>query len=442
MAIADYINNHNTRLKQVENLIPDPTTLAETEIPLRLIGDLIMKAIYQYSIISGSHVSDIIKLPYFGVMEPIMATLRKAGLIEFEGSEGLGDMAYRWVLTDKGRERAREILDHSTYLGPAPVSLEKYRNMVRAQTVNNIRVVPSQVKNALADMVISDEMLELVGPAINTGHSIFLYGSAGNGKTFLSEHIARLLSGDIYIPYAIEADGFVIKVFDPNVHDLNGEPLDHFDPNNANLEKRIDARWTLCKRPVVTVGGELTMNNLDLIYDEAFHFYEAPLQLKANGGMFLIDDFGRQQMRPRDLLNRWIVPLEKRLDFLSLINGKKIEVPFDEFILFSTNLAPRDLVDEAFLRRIQNKIEVHNPTFDEYREIMKRNCELLGVPYSEDGMVYLLKEHYVKPKRELRSCQPRDLLKQIIGIAAYQGVAPHLSRELIDPAAASYFVEL
>jgi predicted ATPase with chaperone activity len=192
----------------------------------------------------------------------------------------------------------------------------------------------------------------------------------------------------------------------------------------------------------VVVGGELTLTNLDLIYDESFHFYEAPLQLKANGGMFLIDDFGRQQMRPRDLLNRWIVPLEKRLDYLSLSNGKKIEVPFDEFIVFSTNLAPRDLVDEAFLRRIQNKIEIHNPTFDEFREIMKRNCELQGVPYSEEGMVYLLKEHYVKPKRELRSCQPRDLLKQISGIAAYQGVPPRLVRELIDPATASYFVEL
>lgn len=442
MAIADYISNQNNRLKQVEALLPGPTTLAETEIPSRLIGDLIIKAIHQYSIISANQIAEIIKLPFFGVIEPLLTTLRKADLIDVGGSEGLGEMAYKWVLTPKGRDRIKEILDHSTYLGPAPVSLENYRNLVRVQTVNTVRVVPAQVKNALSDMVVSDEVMELIGPAINTGHSIFLYGSAGNGKTYLSEHIARLLTGDIYIPYAIEADGFVIKVFDPNIHELSDEPLDHFDPNNDKLEKWIDARWVLCKRPVVVAGGELTMNNLDLIYDEAFHFYEASLQLKANGGMFLIDDFGRQQMRPRDLLNRWIVPLEKRLDYLSLINGKKIEVPFDEFIIFSTNLAPRDLVDEAFLRRIHNKIEVHNPTFDEYREIMKRNCETQGVPYSEDGMVYLLKEHYVKPKRELRSCQPRDLLKQIIGIAAYQGIAPRLSRELIDTAAASYFVEL
>ncbi len=439
MAIADF-NTNSIRMKQVEGLIPAPNNLADTDIPVRLIGDLVLKAIHQYSIISVSLLSDIIKLPFFGVIEAALETLRRAELVEVGGSEGLGEMTYQWVLTAKGRERAKEILDHSTYVGPAPVSLEKYRRMVRAQTINNIRVVPAQVKTVMADMVVSDEMLELIGPAVNTGQSIFLYGAAGNGKTFLSEHIAKLLSGDIFIPYAVEADGFIIKVFDPNIHETSGEPFSHFDP--TNLESRVDNRWALCRRPVVVVGGELTMNNLDLIYDDNFHFYEAPFQLKANGGMFLIDDFGRQQMRPRDLLNRWIVPLEKRLDFLSLINGKKIEVPFDEFIVFSTNLAPRDLVDEAFLRRIQNKIEVHNPTFDEYREIMKRNCELQGVPYNEDGMVYLLKEHYVKPKRELRSCQPRDLLKQIIGIAAYQGVAPRLSRELIDPAAASYFVEL
>lgn len=439
MAIADYSAN-SIRMKQVEGLIPAPTGLTDTDIPVRVIGDLIIKAIHQYSIISVKTLSDIIKLPFFRVLEPVLDTLRKADLVAVGGSEGLGEMTYQWVLTAKGRDRAKEILEHSTYLGPAPVSLEKYRKMVRVQTINNIRVVPAQVKAALHDMVINDEMMELIGPAINTGQSIFLYGAAGNGKTFLSEHIARLLSGDIFIPYAIETDGFIVKVFDPNIHEISGEPLSHFDP--ANLESRVDTRWALCHRPVVVVGGELTMTNLDLIYDDDFHFYEAPFQLKANGGMFLIDDFGRQQMRPRDLLNRWIVPLEKRLDFLSLMNGKKIEVPFDEFIVFSTNLAPRDLVDEAFLRRIQNKIEVHNPTYDEYREIMKRNCELQGVPYSEDGMVYLLKEHYVKPNRELRACQPRDLLKQIIGIAAYQGVAPRLSRELIDPAAASYFVEL
>ena len=437
MSIADY-TGRDVKLRNVERLIPEPNSIPETEIPVRLVGDLIMKVIYQYTIISAQRIADIIKLPYFGVIEASLTGLRRAELVEVGGSDGLGDMAYQWVLTPKGRERMREILDHSTYVGPAPVSLDSYRKMTKMQSIGEIKVGPHQVKDALADMVVGKDMIELLGPAVNTGRSLFLYGPPGNGKTMLSEHVATLLGGDIYVPYAIEADGFVIKVFDQNIHQPSNES--GHDPNS--LEKRPDNRWILCKRPVIVVGGELTLTSLDLIYDEVAHYYEAPFQLKANGGMFLIDDFGRQQMRPRDLLNRWIVPLEKRNDFLTLRTGKKIEVPFDELIVFSTNLAPRDLVDEAFLRRIQNKIEVRNPTFEEYREILRRNCDTLGVPFNEEGAVYLLREHYVKAKRELRSCQPRDLLKQIIGIAAYQGIAPTLSKDLLDSAVTSYFVEL
>jgi predicted ATPase with chaperone activity len=292
----------------------------------------------------------------------------------------------------------------------------------------------------MTDMVVGNDILESIGPAINTGRSMFLYGPAGNGKTLLSEHVAKLLGGDIYVPYAIEADGYIIKVLDYNLHVANIEGRAVYDP--TSLDRRLDGRWVMCKRPVIVVGGELSLSSLDLIWDDSFKFYEAPFQLKANGGMFLIDDFGRQQMRPRDLLNRWIVPLEKRMDFLTLRTGKKIEVPFDELIVFSTNLAPRDLVDEAFLRRIQNKIEVRNPTFEEYREILRRQCDALNVAFTEDGAVYLLREHYVKAKRELRNCQPRDLLKQIIGISAYQGIQPVLAKDLIDAAVASYFVEL
>ncbi len=436
----EYAGGREAKIKSVERLIPESNTVAETELPSRIIGDLVMKAIYQYTIISAQRIADIIKLPYFGVIEPTLVNLRKAELVEIGGSEGLGDLAYQWVLTPKGRDRVQEISQHSSYLGPAPVSLESYRKMAKVQSIGEIKVGPNQVRSALADMVVGHDMMEAIGPAINTGRSLFLYGPAGNGKTLLSEHVATLLGGEIFIPYAIEADGYVIKVLDPNIHIPSTDLANRADPNS--LDKRHDQRWVLCKRPVIVVGGELTLPSLDLIYDEVAHYYEAPFQLKANGGMFLIDDFGRQQMRPRDLLNRWIVPLEKRIDFLTLRTGKKIEIPFDELIVFSTNLAPRDLVDEAFLRRIQNKIEVRNPTFEEYREILRRNCDTLGVPFNEEGTVYLLREHYVKAKRELRSCQPRDLLKQIIGIAAYQGVAPALTKELIDTAVISYFVEL
>ncbi len=440
MSVMDYAGGRDSKIKTVERLIPEPTSLAEAELPFRMVGDLIMKVIYQYTIVSAQKISDILKLPYFGVIDAVMVNLRKAELVEVGGSDGLGDMAYQWVLTPKGRERIGEIIQHSSYVGPAPVSLDAYRKMAKVQSIGDIKVGPREVKEALADMVLGPDLIEAVGPAVNTGRSMFLYGPAGNGKTLLSEHIATLLGGDIFIPYAIESDGYIIKVLDQNIHVPSNNPSYNYDPNS--LEKRHDGRWVLCKRPIIVVGGELSLSSLDLIYDEISHFYEAPFQLKANGGMFLIDDFGRQQMRPRDLLNRWIVPLEKRMDFLTLRTGKKIEIPFDELIVFSTNLAPRDLVDEAFLRRIQNKIEIRNPTFEEYREILKRNCEVLGVPYNEEGAVYLLREHYVKAKRELRSCQPRDLLKQIIGIAAYQGVAPSLSNELIDNAVATYFVEL
>ena len=440
MPIAQYIGMNDTRNRQVERIIPEPTSVNDTGLPVRLIGDLVMKAIYQTTIISAQKIAEMIKLPFFGVVEPVIISLRKAELVDVGGSEGLGEMAYQYVLTPKGAQRIKEILDRSTYLGPAPISLDQYRRVMKAQSIGDVRVGPQQVRDALSDMVVGNDIVELMGPAINTGRSMFMYGPPGNGKTLLSEHVAAMLGGDIYVPYAIEADNYVIKVLDQNIHIPSSEARPSYDL--ASMDKRLDARWVLCKRPVIIVGGELTLASLDLIYDEISKYYEAPFQLKANGGMFLIDDFGRQQMRPRDLLNRWIVPLEKRYDYLTLRTGKKIEVPFDELIVFSTNLAPRDLVDEAFLRRIQNKIEIRNPTPDEFREIMRRNCEQLGVEYLEDGLVYLLKEHYIKAKRELHSCQPRDLAKQIIGISAYLGVQPSLTKELLDAAVASYFVEL
>ncbi|WJW68447.1 ATP-binding protein [Candidatus Chlorohelix allophototropha] len=432
--------NFDSRLRNVERLISEPTNIQETEISQRIIGDLVIKLIYQITIISAQKMAETIKLPYFGVVEPVINQLRKAEIIDIGGSEGLGESAYQYVLTPKGVQRALEVINHSSYVGPAPVSLDQYRKIIKAQTFGDIHVGPQQVREALLDMVVGNDIVDSIGPAINTGRSMFLYGPAGNGKTLLSEHVARLLGGDVYIPYAMEADGFVIKVFDQNLHVVSGDQRNNYD--NSSLDRKLDSRWVLCKRPVIVVGGELSLGSLDLIWDDTSKYYEAPFQLKSNNGMFLIDDFGRQQMRPRDLLNRWIVPLEKRMDFLTLRTGKKIEVPFDELIVFSTNLAPRDLVDEAFLRRIQNKIEVRNPTYEEYREILRRQCEELKVSFTDEGAVYLLKEHYVKARRELRNCHPRDLLKQILGISSYLGAPATLTKDLIDQAVASYFVEL
>jgi len=274
-----------------------------------------------------------------------------------------------------------------------------------------------------------------------------LYGPPGNGKTTIAEGIANMLGGSIILPYAIEVDGQVIKLYDPLNHRVIEtpaapvpEPLAGFGGVSA-APPQPDRRWLTCKRPQVVVGGELLMEQLELIFDPIAKVYEAPYQMKSNGGLFLIDDFGRQKSRPQDLLNRWIVPLEKKVDYLALQTGKKLQVPFDVLIVFSTNLSPKDLVDDAFLRRIRHKIEVPNPSPDEYREIFKLVCRAKKIPYSDEGLRYLIQEHYLKIRRDLRACHPRDLCDQILDEAKYRNVTPAMSKELIDRACEAYFVK-
>jgi predicted ATPase with chaperone activity len=404
------------------------------------IADLVLKTLYFTGFMTGHQIADYVKLPFTGVLDPVMEFLKRDKFVEIKGSGGVGSAAYQYTISDKGADKAREALERSNYAGPCPVTLAQYNAAMRAQNRARRTVTQDQLLSSLTHLVVSKEMLNKVGPAVNSGKSIFMYGPPGNGKTTISEAVGRLvLNTDQWIPYAIDIDGQIVRVFDS----VNHEVLEATTSDRAGKTGVTrDPRWLRIRRPVIMVGGELTLAGLDLVYDDTNKYYEAPFQVKANGGMFFIDDFGRQQVRPRDLLNRWIVPLEKGSDFLTLHTGRKIEVPFFVMIVFSTNLEPRDLVDEAFLRRIRYKIEVGDPTYEEFREIFRRVCEAKRVPYDDKGLAYLLQEWYIKHDRNLRAVHPRDLIDQLIDIARYMNRPPRLTKELIDRSAESYFVEL
>ncbi len=412
-----------------------PTSIKETGLGLGFLTDLALKIMYFEGNLSGSELAERMKLPYTGVIDRVLEFLKREKLCEVKGAGGFAEAAYQYAIAEKGRSMGREALARSQYAGAAPVTLATYYQAIHDQPLGNVVVHQRKMRQALSHMVINEETFSQIGPAVNSGRSIFLFGHPGNGKTAIAESIGKMILGDaMYIPYAVEIGGQIIRVFDS----VNHVTVD----TESAANRKFDPRWVRIRRPVIITGGELTLEALDLVYDENNKYYEAPFQMKANGGMFLIDDFGRQQARPRDLLNRWIVPLEKRVDFLTLHTGRKIEVPFDVLIVFSTNLAPRDLVDEAFLRRIRHKIEIGNPSWDEYREIFRRMCQIRNVPYDDRGLAYLIQEHYLKPNRSKRACHPRDLIDQLVDIARYLNVSVKLNKDLIDRACEAYFVEL
>jgi hypothetical protein len=416
--------------------VSPPQTLADTGLRADLVEQLLVKTLYGGGA-SGLALADRTCLPYV-VFEPIVERARAERLIEVRGATGTTTSGYRYALTDLGRDRARQYLDINQYIGAAPVPLDAYVSRMRALAASRGYIDRDRLQNGFSHLVVSSQVLEQLGPAVNANKAIFLYGPPGNGKTVIAEGLGRTIGGDMHMPHAIEVDGHIIKMYDP----INHQRLDEAEETSSLIAAAPrDRRWVRIRRPVVIVGGELTLDMLDLTFNTNSKFYEAPLQLKANGGVFLVDDFGRQRMRPEDLLNRWIVPLESRVDYLTLHTGKKFQVPFDVLSVFASNLEPRSLADEAFLRRIPYKIAITDPPIEDFTRIFEMNCRRRGLKFHQVMVAYLHRRHYRPANRPLRACQPRDLLDQVSSLCRYRGIEPTITRELLDAACRSYFVD-
>ena len=415
---------------------PPPATIAETGLHPDTLARLMMKTLIGGEA-SGTGLAEAMRLPY-SILDTLIQHARVEKLVEVRGTTGTGTAGYRYVLTDLGRDRAMQFMDVSQYVGPAPVPLAQYNAYVRACMAARPYVDRDCLAKGFDELIVNKAMFDQLGPAVNSGKSLFLYGAPGNGKTVVAEGIGRALGTEMFVPNAIDVDGQTITTFDP---------VNHVHIAGAGAATSVitvaahDRRWEKIKRPVVVVGGELTLEMLDLTFNPISRFYEAPIQMKANGGIFVVDDFGRQRIAPRDLLNRWIVPLESRVDFLTLHTGRKFEIPFNVLIVFATNLKPETLADEAFLRRIPYKIRAKNPTVDEYCRIFELNCRKRQIAFDPVMVEYLNRKYYTPRKLQMRACHPRDLVEQVVNICRYQGRDLAITRELLDQACGSYFLE-
>ncbi len=409
----------------------EPAVITETGLPVSLIESLIIKRLSVVGMTSGRQLANDLCLP-FNVLEKLYQTLRARQVIVHQGSAPLND--YNYSLTESGRDRATIASQACSYSGPAPVPLMDYVLSAEAQTIRAESPKRAQLRNAFKDISINESLFESLGPAINSGAGLFLYGEPGNGKSTLAQRITQCFGNEVWVPHAIYEDGQIIKFYDAAYHRRAS------DDHDALLTgPSFDKRWMKIQRPTVVVGGELTMDSLELRHDPVSNVSEASLQMKSNCGCLLIDDFGRQRIEPQELLNRWIVPLESRVDYLTLCSGKKFQVPFEQLIIFSTNLEPSDLVDEAFLRRIPYKIEIEDPTPKEFHILFQIYCERANCEYLEDVVDYLLQTHFVAEGRRLRRCHPRDLLNQIRNFCVYNELPMEIRREYFDRVVKSYF---
>ncbi|NCO38271.1 MAG: AAA family ATPase [Armatimonadetes bacterium CG17_big_fil_post_rev_8_21_14_2_50_66_6] len=420
---------------------PAPGSIRETGLNETFLENLLVKMLFRRGQLTLGQCCVELRLPFPGVVEDTYLALKREMLLEVKGGNDLSTVGLRVALTNEGMSRAKTVLEREGYVGPAPVPLDAYKQQLANQPVKWSQVTDESMRQALGDVVVSEATLEKLGPAFNSGRSMFLFGNPGNGKTLISERMARALRGRMLIPYAIEVGGQVVQYFDGSYHTPVPSAMERKRLDEGGSPP-IDTRWIVIERPFLIVGGELKLAHLDLTLDPSLMYYTAPVQLKANGGVLMIDDFGRQQVSPRDLLNRWIVPLEKRLDYHTLPTGLQVAMPFEVLVIFSTNMEPKDLVDEAFLRRIRYKIEIGDPTEDDFRRIFRTCCGQVGLAYDQEMLDYLVDRHYFQENRPFRAVHPRDLLSQLVDIANYTGQETRLTRDLLDRAVATYFVAL
>lgn len=425
-----------------------PESLKETGLSLGFLNDMILRTLYTYGSMLGLDLARTLCLP-FKVTEESLRFLKDDKCLEVAGGDLIGRISYRFNLTDLGRRRAQDAMKLCAYVGPAPVPLEDYVEQSYRQAVTGMSCTPEGLRSSFTHLVIPEELLNAIGPAIVSGRSVFIYGPPGNGKTSVARAVGDFMNnsgGEIHVPYAFLSDNSIVTVFDQAIHQRSEEmDSDRMEDNEATIRRllntgTVDPRWVRIHRPVVVTGGELTLGMLDLRYNAEANFYQAPLHVKANGGIFLIDDFGRQLCSPKELLNRWILPLEDRHDFLTLASGKKFEVPFEQLTIFSTNLDPKDLVDDAFLRRIRHKVSILAPTRDVYTRIFNSVVRKLGMNPCPEAVDYLY-ERYYGNTRSPRASDCRDLLETVQSICRFRKMPVQLTRELMVEASASFICE-
>ncbi len=410
----------------------EPATLRDTGMTDSEVEALVLKLLLARGDRVGREIAEHIRLP-FVLVAPLLQQMKADQLVGYRAATPMNDYLYQ--LTEQGRERARRFVDHCIYFGAAPVPLEQYAASVQAQSLRQQHLTKKDLERAFADLLISPQMLSRLGPALTSARGMFLFGCPGNGKTSIAERVSRAYGEHIWIPRALGIDGEILRLFDPVIHEEAPTPRSEevYDPSH------IDKRWVRIKRPTIVAGGELTMNSLEVTFNASTGICESPLQLKSNCGTLVIDDFGRQRISIDELMNRWIVPLEKRYDFLNLPKGKKVQVPFEQLIVFSTNLEPRDLVDESFLRRIPYKIEVEDPREDEFRLLLKRTCAALHVTYRQEAVEHLISRHYQATQRPFRYCHVRDLLLQVCDYCTYHQLPLEITPQHFDCAVENYF---